>query len=374
VSETAALVIIVGIIVLFGTMFACMFALSYRLAGMLGQLTKLLVPAPAVIPAPITIDASPVAPLKPRPSLPTLPTPSSPPPSLPPSPAAGSTPPWYQWLAGKIGFHETGNNQGIGDFITAAHCGNEGDPWCAIAVNAALESVGIPGTRSASSQSFRTHSAFVQITKPVIGAIAVFWRDTPTSGLGHVGFYAGEDATHVSTLGGNEDDAVRIEPLPKASATFGLIGYWWPKSVALPAAANGAVPATAPAPIPGIQKSITATIFSGSGDLETSAYTGKPVDPTVPGVALPLHFQGPRPKVRVSANGRSVDCEICDVGPHNTHDPYWQTGSRPLAEAQLGNRAGIDLTPAAASAIQIDGKGLVDWEFIQSPLSSPTVT
>lgn len=369
-SETTVLVIVVGVIVLFGTMFACMFALSYRLAGMLGQLTKLLVPAPAIIPAPITIDhlqpiAAPVKQLAP-------PRPSPPAPSMPP-PAPSGAPPWYQWLAGKIGFHETGNNQGIGDFITAAHCGNEGDPWCAIAVNAALESVGIPGTRSASSQSFRTHPAFVQITKPAIGAIAVFWRDTPTSGLGHVGFYAGEDATHVSTLGGNEDDAVRIEPLAKNSATFGLIGYWWPKSVALPGAANAA-PATAPAPLPGIQKGITATVFSGSGDLETSAYTGKSVDPTVPGVALPLHFQGPRPKVRVSANGRSVDCEICDVGPHNTHDPYWQTGSRPLAEAQLGNRAGIDLTPAAASAIQIDGKGLVDWEFIQSPLSSPTVT
>jgi hypothetical protein len=31
------------------------------------------------------------------------------------------------------------------------------------------------------------------------------------------------------------------------------------------------------------------------------------------------------------------------------------------------NRAGIDLTLAAAKAIQIDGKGLVDWDFIASP-------
>ena len=36
------------------------------------------------------------------------------------------------------------------------------------------------------------------------------------------------------------------------------------------------------------------------------------------------------------------------------------------------NKAGIDLTLAAAQAIQLDGKGLVDWAFIENP--HPTVT
>jgi hypothetical protein len=40
----------------------------------------------------------------------------------------------------------------------------------------------------------------------------------------------GETATHILTLGGNEDDAVRKEFEDKAK----LLGYWWPKSVPLP--------------------------------------------------------------------------------------------------------------------------------------------
>jgi hypothetical protein len=60
-----------------------------------------------------------------------------------------------------------------------------------------------------------------------------------------------------------------------------------------------------------------------------------------------------------------------DVGPWNIKDPYWVTGSRPQAETGVDmsgrrtNLAGIDLTPAAANAIGLQGKGTVDWEFIK---------
>lgn len=90
------------------------------------------------------------------------------------------------------------------------------------------------------------------------------------------------------------------------------------------------------------------------------------------GVALPDRLPaGPRPKVKVTnrATGKSVMCDIVDVGPWNTDDPYWQTGGRPQAESGIDrhgrptNQAGIDLTPAAAQAIGLAGKGLVDWEF-----------
>ena len=75
------------------------------------------------------------------------------------------------------------------------------------------------------------------------------------------------------------------------------------------------------------------------------------------GVALPFFFRGPRPKVRVinpATGGRSVVCDIVDVRPWNTNDPYWETGSRPQAEAGVArdrrktNLAGIDLTPCSA--------------------------
>jgi uncharacterized protein (TIGR02594 family) len=138
-----------------------------------------------------------------------------------------------QWMTvgfKDLGFHETGNNRGIEKFIAQAHCGKLGDPWCAIWANAKLEQSGIKGTRSASSQSFRKDKNFVKLEGPALGAIAVYWRKSPRSGIGHVGFYLGETKTQILTLGGNESDAVRKQFEPRAR----LFGYWWPKSVPLP--------------------------------------------------------------------------------------------------------------------------------------------
>jgi hypothetical protein len=111
-------------------------------------------------------------------------------------------------------------------------------------------------------------------------------------------------------------------------------------------------------------------MFGGAADHNTSAYDGHVITDSELGVALPYRFSGTRPGVRVYANGTVVDCAICDVGPWNTNNPYWTTGSRPQAESgrdmsgRATNRAGIDLTPAAAKALGIGGKGVVDWEFI----------
>jgi uncharacterized protein (TIGR02594 family) len=144
--------------------------------------------------------------------------------------ADNSQPPWVKVGLKDLGFHEKGDNQGIEGFIAQAKCGSPGDPWCAIWANAKLEQCNIRGTRNPSSQSFRKDPNFVKLDGPVIGAIAVYWRKSPQSGLGHVGFYMGETQTQVLTLGGNESDAVREQFEPKSK----LRGYWWPKSVALP--------------------------------------------------------------------------------------------------------------------------------------------
>jgi hypothetical protein len=117
---------------------------------------------------------------------------------------------------------------------------------------------------------------------------------------------------------------------------------------------------------------ITATKFGGRGDPNRSAYDEHFISDQEFGVALPFHFKvKPRPKVKVTnpSTGASVVCDIVDVGPWNTDDPYWETGQRPQAESgtdrsgRKTNLAGIDLTPAAARAVGIDGKGKVDWEF-----------
>jgi uncharacterized protein (TIGR02594 family) len=125
-------------------------------------------------------------------------------------------------------------------YIALAHCGAEGDPWCAVFANAMLESAGIRGTRSALARSFERDPNFVKLAGPALGCIVTCWRGVQAKGLGHVGFYNGEHNGFISTLGGNESDMVRVEDLRTHGSTFGLSGYYWPRSVALPV--TGALP------------------------------------------------------------------------------------------------------------------------------------
>lgn len=133
----------------------------------------------------------------------------------------------------------------------------------------------------------------------------------------------------------------------------------------------------AAAPRKGVFTDIVATVFGGPSDSMSGTQTAYSslIAPNWwdrPGVALPARFtERPLPQVRVTHNGRSVICPVIDVGPWNTRDPYWVTGARPQAESGIDmtgrrtNLAGIDLTPAAAQAIGLRGKGTVDWEFIK---------
>ena len=131
------------------------------------------------------------------------------------------------------------------------------------------------------------------------------------------------------------------------------------------------IPEPNPEPTEEWQRDITATEFGGPGDEQPVAYSDvEPGWPDRPGVALPMRFSGTRPNVEVSANGRSIICQIVDVGPwypstRGPADPYWETGARPRAETdERTNGAGIDLTPAAADAVGVEGKALVDWRFV----------
>ena len=166
---------------------------------------------------------------------------------VPPLDTQGA-PEWYTLALNEIGKREVGNtNSGpeITRYRQLAQCGQPGDPWCAIFVNAMFtlcKSPALPGTKSASSQSFRDHKKFVQLSGPALGAVVVFWRDSPDSGKGHVGFYRGETAESIYVLGGNEDNMVQIEPMKKRQ----LIGYWWPASVNLPAVGKITVPPGTP--------------------------------------------------------------------------------------------------------------------------------
>lgn len=58
----------------------------------------------------------------------------------------------------------------------------------------------------------------------------MFWRKSRQSGLGHVGFYAGEDAGAFCVLGGNQSDQVSLAWIAKNR----LVGARWPASVPPP--------------------------------------------------------------------------------------------------------------------------------------------
>jgi peptidoglycan hydrolase-like protein with peptidoglycan-binding domain len=133
-------------------------------------------------------------------------------------------------------------------------------------------------------------------------------------------------------------------------------------------------------PSPTRQLGITATVFGGQGDKQPVAYSDvAPGWAERCGCALPYRFpDAKRDKVRGIVGSKSILMEIVDVGPWNWTDPYWKTGTRPRSESQRRSRqkaddgliptndAGIDLTPAAARALGIDGLGKIDWEFVMA--------
>jgi len=147
-----------------------------------------------------------------------------------PREASPLEPPWLILARREIGFRERPGNRGIERYVSLAHAGSPGDPWCAIFVNAMLESAGYPGTRSAAVRSFEHSQYFVRLAGPALGCIATMWRQSKASGLGHVFFYLGENDKGVVALGGNQSDQVLIQYEPHSRIT----GYWWPSSYRLP--------------------------------------------------------------------------------------------------------------------------------------------
>ena len=135
-----------------------------------------------------------------------------------------------------------------------------------------------------------------------------------------------------------------------------------------------------PPPTEGWLHGITATVF-GSYEGEQSAYGGK-LNDSEPFVALPYRFpSGSRPDVEVmNEDGEIFSATVEDVGPWMVNDPYWQTMTRPVAEQcfasktplpsgpQKGrvpsNPAGVDLSPALAKSLGVQGMGKVSWRLV----------
>jgi hypothetical protein len=253
----------------------------------------------------------------------------------------------------------------------AAYCANythDAIAWCGLTVGYCMAMAGIRPVFGASdterflyAMAWKNFGSPVDVADAQPGDVLVFNH--------HVTLCDGIDGDYVLGRGGNQRDQVKVSRYAKS---------------ALLAVRRPPAPGLAPIPAAPLRSSarrltnITATMFADA----TVAYRDiKPGWNDRPGVALPASFGLPRPRVRVWKDGRSVDCDIVDKGPWNTTDAYWTTGARPQAESgadlkgRATNRAGIDLTPAADHAIGLNGKGLVDWEFInEEPSMTDTTT
>ena len=133
--------------------------------------------------------------------------------------------PWLKFARGEIGQAEIPgpkNNPVILSYYAKAgfpQINDEATPWCAGFANWALESAGVPGSKSLAAREFLNWGK--PVTKPYPGCVAVLWRDNPQSWTGHTGFYVGETATHIQILGGNQNNRVCIQAHPKNQ----LLGY-----------------------------------------------------------------------------------------------------------------------------------------------------
>ena len=293
-----------------------------------------------------------------------------------------TAPPWLATMREITGTKALGDNpvilswpKKIGELFPemARYCANythDSIAWCGLTVGYCMTLNGIrPVFGPTDTDRFLFAEAWLEFGKsvdtPQLGDVIVF-----NFGRGdhHVTLYEQTVGAAYVCRGGNQGHQVKVSNFARSTC----MGIRRP-----PAAAAGVKPTTAALAVQHFS-GITATVFGGSSDQETSAYDGHVISDSELGVALPARFPpGARPKVQVWNQGRSVACDIVDVGPWNTDDPYWKTGGRPEAESgvsrgRLTNRAGIDLTPAAARAIGIDGEGKVDWEFLDAAVVAST--
>ena len=152
-----------------------------------------------------------------------------------PEPAAqqnsGSVLVWFEEARSLLGTKEVpgdANNPIILDWAGDLDIHYPGDdiPWCGLfvahCIGATLPGESLPGNPLGA----RRWEKFGDGTEPRLGAVMVFWRKSRSSGLGHVGFYNGEDDDAYQILGGNQSDQVSLAWVSKSR----FVEARWPSS------------------------------------------------------------------------------------------------------------------------------------------------
>jgi uncharacterized protein (TIGR02594 family) len=148
---------------------------------------------------------------------------------------------WFEEAKAHLGLHETPGrrtNAEIAKWLKRLNASWDDDetPWCGTFVGhciaATLPEEPLPGNPFGARQ----WAKFGRRCPPQSGAVLVFWRTHRTkSGNGHVGFYAGEDATNYHVLGGNQSNAVTVAKVGKDR----FLDARWPSTVLFLETASG---------------------------------------------------------------------------------------------------------------------------------------
>lgn len=101
-------------------------------------------------------------------------------------------------------------------------------PWCGLFVSHCIATTLPDEPMPANPLGARQWLKFGSDVTPQFGSALIFWRESPSSFKGHVGFYWAEDDLSYHVLGGNQSDSVNVTRLVKSR----LLGARWPKSVA----------------------------------------------------------------------------------------------------------------------------------------------
>ena len=143
--------------------------------------------------------------------------------------------PWYQEALRLVGTKEIegpASNRNILEMADRLDVAYENDdiPWCGLfaghCVGASLPDEALPTVVLRA----RAWEAFGVPATPQLGAVMVFWRKSPHSGLGHVGFYVAEDERSYHILGGNQSNMVNVARLHKGR----LLTARWPVTAPAP--------------------------------------------------------------------------------------------------------------------------------------------
>ena len=87
-------------------------------------------------------------------------------------------------------------------------------PWCSIFVSWVALKCKLKRSEKANARSWLRIGTNTSIPEP--GDVVVFWRESPESWKGHVGFFTGfsKDASRVYCLGGNQGNQVSVSAYP----------------------------------------------------------------------------------------------------------------------------------------------------------------